>query len=162
MFSRIEILGRLGRDAAIRESQSGRKFIAFTVAVTDKSNGVEETQWFDVLISQNFERYKNMAPHLTKGSMVFLTGDFKCDTEVGNDGVTRCRRNVFCDYVTFAGSGSSNNSDTGATKNVVEKTTAQSNAEEEDMPRTKPSKKVKAEPEPATASGKEEDEDLPF
>lgn len=159
MFSRIEILGRLGRDAAIRESQSGRKFIAFTVAVTDKSNGVEETQWFDVLISQNFERYRNMAPHLTKGSMVFLTGDFKCDTEVGNDGVTRCRRNVFCDYVTFAGSGSSNNSDTGATKNVVEKTTAESNAEDEDMPRKTGKKVVKSAPEPEPEDDKD---DLPF
>ena len=155
MFSRITLLGRLGRDAAIRESQSGKKFISFTMAVTTKSNGVEETQWFDVLINQNYERYKNMALHLTKGSMVYLTGDFKADLETGTDGVQRLRRSVFCDYVTFAGGGVSGNTENNTTKVAAEKSAPAEAEQEEDMPRNKGNK-------PKTVSQPAPDDDLPF
>lgn len=159
-MQKITIIGRLGRDAAVRETQNGRKVIAFTVAVNGRVNGVEKTSWYDVSCF-NYERYQNMVQYFTKGSAITVVGDLDADIEKGNDGVIRCRRNVLADSIDFAFSGTSGSTQNNGTK-TTETSGATNSAEEEDMPRTKPSKKVKAEPEPTTAPGKEEDEDLPF
>ena len=155
-MQKITIIGRLGRDAALRETQNGRKVIAFTMAVNGRANGVEKTSWYDVS-SFNYERYKNMVQYLTKGSSVTVVGDLDADLETGSDGVTRCRRNVLADSIDFLPISTSGNTQNNATK-----TTDEAPAQE-DMPRNRGKKATKEAPEPAPMPEPEDDkDDLPF
>lgn len=156
-MEKVQISGRLGRDAAIRETQSGAKIISFTVAVNSKRRNVEKTSWYDVSIF-NYERYKNMAQYLTKGSLVYVAGDIETDLETGNDGITRCRRNVLADSVEFINSGASGNTNNNVTKASDGNGSESNDSSVEDMPRRNAQKpKTKVDPTPNN-----EDEDLPF
>jgi single-strand DNA-binding protein len=105
-MQKIILVGRLGRDAAIRETQEGSKIVSFTMAVNGRFRGTEKTSWYDVS-TFNYERYRNMVKYLTKGSLVSVTGDLDADIEEGRDGVTRCRRYVTADSIEFGPSNSS-------------------------------------------------------
>ena len=157
-MQKITISGRLGRDAAIRETQSGAKVISFTVAVNSRYRDVEKTSWYDVS-AFNYDRYKNMVKYLTKGSAVLITGDLDADLETGNDGITRCRRNIMADSIEFNGGGTSGNTESNVTKTETTERKASAEAESEDMPRKSTKKTVKAEPEPAP---QDNEDDLPF
>ena len=87
-MQKITIIGRLGRDASIRETQDGGKVVSFTVAVNGRFRGVEKTSWYDVS-TFNYDRYKNMVKYLTKGSSVVVLGDLDCDLDEGRDEIGR-------------------------------------------------------------------------
>jgi single-strand DNA-binding protein len=69
---KIEIIGYLGQDARIIETETST-FIAFSVAVNEiyKDNGqkVTRTTWYDVTSNA-----VKVAPYLTKGKQVFVEG----------------------------------------------------------------------------------------
>jgi single-strand DNA-binding protein len=158
-MQKITIIGRLGRDAVLRETQSGRKVIAFPVAVNGRANGVEKTSWYDVS-SFNYERYQNMVKYLTKGSSVTIVGDLDADLETGSDGVTRCRRNVLADSIDFLPG-----SNSGSTQNTATKTADEAPADapaDEDMPRNRGKKAAPKAEAPAPQESEEDKDDLPF
>lgn len=158
-MQKVIISGRLGRDAALRETQNGSKVISFTVAVNSRYRNVEKTSWYEVSVF-NYERYKNMVQYLTKGSNVWVTGDFDADIDEGKDGITRCRRSVLADSVEFNGSGASGSTDSSTTKTTSEKQApAPAAPEDEDMPRRSSKKAVKSEPAPDPDPNSD---DLPF
>lgn len=71
----IEIIGNLGRDAEIKDF-NGRKFIAFTIAHSEKykdanGNDVEKTTWVSCLKPGE----SNVVNYLKKGTPVFVRGD---------------------------------------------------------------------------------------
>lgn len=110
-MQKITIIGRLGRDAVVRETQEGRKVISFPVAVNGYHRGVEKTSWYEVM-SFNYERYKNMLKYLTKGSNIIIIGELDADVENGSDGVARCRRYVMADSIEFNSNGISGSTTT--------------------------------------------------
>lgn len=72
---KVECIGNLGADAAVRES-SGGKFISFRIAHSEKwtdGNGheTERTQWIDVVMN-NAE--SAVLPYLKQGIKVFVRG----------------------------------------------------------------------------------------
>ena len=68
------IIGNLGRDAEERE-HGGKKFLSFTVAVSEKSkDGNETTQWINVTTNQ-----VGLKDYLKKGKQVYVMGDQKND-----------------------------------------------------------------------------------
>lgn len=114
-MQKITIIGRLGRDAAIRETQDGGKVVSFTVACNGRYRGVEKTSWYEVS-TFNYERYKNMLKYLTKGSSVIVVGELDADLDEGRDGVTRVRRSIVADSIEFNSNGTSGNTQTAATE----------------------------------------------
>jgi single-strand DNA-binding protein len=77
--NKVTLLGRLGRDPEVRQTQSGAKIVSFSVATAerwrDKQSGErkERTEWHQVVIfneglGQIAEQY------LKKGSEVYLEG----------------------------------------------------------------------------------------
>lgn len=68
------IIGNLGRDAEERE-YNGKKFLSFTVAVSDKDkDGNDHTQWISVTTHQ-----LSLKDYLKKGKQVYILGDQKND-----------------------------------------------------------------------------------
>jgi single-strand DNA-binding protein len=132
-MQKIILVGRLGRDAAIRETQEGSKIISFTMAVNGRFRGTEKTSWYDVS-TFNYDRYRNMVKYLTKGSLVSVTGDLDADVEEGRDGVMRCRRYVTADSIDFGPTSNSGNTSNDRTEEAPRRSTRrQQEAEPDDI-----------------------------
>lgn len=94
--------GYLGRDAAIKETQNGDKFVTLTVANSYKDGQVEKTRWYDVT-SFNYKRYENMVQYLKKGTYVEVVGTLRPDLEQGTDGKSYLRLRVNALTIEFGG-----------------------------------------------------------
>ena len=124
-MEKITLIGRLGRDASVKETQQGTRFLTFTMACDAFVRGENRTHWYDIT-SFDPNRYKNMLKYLTKGSSVTVVGDLDADLDEGRDGVTRIRRRVSADSIQFTPGNSS-----GLTSET--KTTTKRNSEPEDI-----------------------------
>lgn len=69
----ITIAGNIGKDAELRTTQNGDKVAGFTVAVSDGFGNDKRTLWFDVSVWG--KRAETLAPMLTKGGKVCVSGD---------------------------------------------------------------------------------------
>lgn len=70
----ITIAGNIGKSAELRSTGGGDKVAGFTVAVDDGFGDKKRTIWFDVSIWG--KRAETLAPMLTKGGKVCVSGDF--------------------------------------------------------------------------------------
>ena len=93
------IIGHLGKDASVRETSNGSKFLSFSIADNQFVKGENKTYWYDV-ITFNFN--EKLVQYYKKGSNLVVTGNIVSDLEVGKDGVTRCRRSMTADSIDFA------------------------------------------------------------
>ena len=69
----ITIDGRLGRDAEIKTTPSGVKYVRFSVANTSYVEGKDETIWFDVT-SFDTHVIERQIEYLKKGKAVYVSG----------------------------------------------------------------------------------------
>src|SRR5262245_62622030 len=80
-FSKIQIVGNLGRDPELRYTPNGRPVTEFTVAVNQPTKNqqtgewVEATDWFRVSVWG--DRAKRAAENLRKGPGVLVDGRFR-------------------------------------------------------------------------------------
>ncbi|WP_375445778.1 single-stranded DNA-binding protein [uncultured Fibrella sp.] len=78
------IIGRLGRDAEVKEGKESKQFVSFAVAV-DKSykdasgQKIERTEWVDCVADRT-----GVTPYLVKGQQVVIQGDIKAENYVSN------------------------------------------------------------------------------
>lgn len=155
------LLGRLGEDAREVQTSNGSSFISMRVASNERINKENVTTW--VTVNANSERYKNLLPHLKKGSAVFVTGSLRSTIYTAKDGTPGIDHKVSADSIEFAnlgggqgenGANSANgaNSDTNASAPSKDAKIAEMSAT------VKPSKS-KAAPAPQVA---EQEDDLPF
>jgi single-strand DNA-binding protein len=106
-YSRVIIVGNLGRDPEMRYLPSGDPVVNFTVAVGRRRRGtdgnwMDETDWFRV---NCFRRNAEVADqYLRKGSQVLVDGQLQIRQYTGNDGVERTSVEINCDNFTMLGS----------------------------------------------------------
>lgn len=106
-FSRVVLVGNLGRDPEMRYLPSGDPVVNFTMAVNRRRRGQDgnwhdETDWFRV---NCFRRNAEIADqYLRKGSQVLVEGQLQIRQYTGNDGVERTSVEVNCDNFTMLGS----------------------------------------------------------
>lgn len=99
-FSRVVLVGNVGRDPEMRYSQNGTPITSFTVAVNRRRRGqdgnfTDETDWFRVtMFRQMAER---AADWLHRGSKVLVEGQLQIRTFTGNDGQERTSVEVMAD-----------------------------------------------------------------
>lgn len=100
-----QILGRLGRDAAVYESANGTQFLAFTVAVNTRNMGKDVTYWVDV---RSFHpNHVKLKQYLQKGKIIQVGGDLNATIETDKVGVVRLNQTLFADYINFINLGNS-------------------------------------------------------
>lgn len=173
-MQKITIIGRLGRDAQVRELPDGGKVISFVVAVNGRYRNVDKTSWYDVT-SFNYARYKNMVQYFTKGSSVIVVGELDADIDEGKDGVMRCRRSITADSIEFNSNGTSGGTATEAASEAPKKKATKVEAVPADEPADEPveeTPKVSRKPKKAAPVEVEDEgvdeqdggdsEDLPF
>ena len=173
-MQKITIIGRLGRDPRMPETQDGRVFLAITVAVDSKYRGIDRTSWYDVT-TFDVDKYRNMVQHLKKGSLVVVTGDLYTDVEKGNDGNYRCRRQISADSINFVPGNKSDSNNAQGTETAQERparatkpTEAETPAEDEPTVAVKPKGTTAKKPAPAPKVEEPEpdipvdEEEMPF
>ena len=90
-LNRVQIIGNLGKDPAVRFTPSGSKVCTFSVAVNRRWKSAdgearEATDWFNVEV---WGRLGEISQHyLHKGSLVFLEGRLSTD-RYEHEGETR-------------------------------------------------------------------------
>jgi single stranded DNA-binding protein len=100
-----QILGRLGRDAAVYESANGTQFLAFTLAVNTRNMGKDVTYWVDV---RSFHpNHVKLKQYLQKGKIIQVGGDLNATIETDKVGVVRLNQTLFADYINFINLGNS-------------------------------------------------------
>ena len=90
--------GRLGKDAEVRETSKGGKFLSLAVAENQFSNGEQKTLWYDVIC---FNYQDQLVQYYKKGSTLWITGILTTELEVGKDNVPRIRRRLHASSINF-------------------------------------------------------------
>jgi single-strand DNA-binding protein len=102
-FSKIMIIGNLGRDPEMRYTPNGKPVTQFSVAVShsrpDGQGGWidDGTDWYRVSVFG--DRAERAAEQLRKGNKVFVEGRFKTREFEGKDGEKRTSLDVTADNV---------------------------------------------------------------
>jgi single-strand DNA-binding protein len=82
----ITIAGRVGKDAVTRNTPHGDQVTGFSVAVDEGYGDKKRTLWFDV--SFWGKRGASVAPFLTKGAQVTVSGDLSTREHEGKTYLT--------------------------------------------------------------------------
>ena len=92
--NKVILIGRLGKDPEVRNTQNGGKIVSFSLATsdqwTDKASGErkERTEWHRVVILN--DQIAGVAERfLSKGSMVYIEGALQTRSWTDNAGVER-------------------------------------------------------------------------
>ncbi|MEZ4520275.1 MAG: single-stranded DNA-binding protein [Thermomicrobiales bacterium] len=99
-YSRIIVVGNLGRDPEMRYTPSGTPVTNFSIAVNRRrpvggGQYEDETDWYRVAV---FGRQAEVADqYLARGMKVLVDGQPRINTFVGNDGVERTNVEINCD-----------------------------------------------------------------
>jgi single-strand DNA-binding protein len=103
-FSKVMIIGNLGRDPEMRYTPSGRQVTEFSVAVTHRGRDPQSgewadqgTDWFRVTIWG--DRAERAAEEFRKGNRVFVEGRFRTREYDAKDGTHRTSLEITADNV---------------------------------------------------------------
>ena len=94
----ICIAGNIGKDAVTRSIGSGDKVTGWSVAVEERNGQEKRTIWFDCALWG--KRGESLAPYLTKGGKVSVSGELSTREHEGKTYLT-----VRADQVTLLGGG---------------------------------------------------------
>jgi single-strand DNA-binding protein len=100
-FSQIQLLGNLGRDPEMNYTPDGTAVCKFSIAVSKKVKGSEETTWYNCTAWRNLAEM--LSTHLKKGQMVFVQGDLQVRQYTTRDGKNGTSLDVTIDKFQFAG-----------------------------------------------------------
>ena len=99
-MNRATMIGRLGKDPTIRETQSGKSVCTFSIAVGRRFDK-DATNWFDVVVWG--EQGKRCHQYLTKGRQASVTGSVQMRSYEAQDGTKRTVVELIADEVEFIG-----------------------------------------------------------
>lgn len=109
MAVKVNVIGRLGADAEVREGKNG-KFVTFRVATDEYKNNTNETIWLSV--SDFTPRTLKLAEYLKKGKLIDVSGIESCRLYNDKNGQTQIARDILADRVEFVNAGASGNTTT--------------------------------------------------
>jgi len=85
-LNRICLIGRLGKDAELADTKTGKQFMKFTLATNRKKGQEEVTEWHNITV-WNEKLVENLHPYLTKGKQIYLEGLATSWTKSDDNGV---------------------------------------------------------------------------
>lgn len=98
-----QFAGHLGKDAELRSLQSGQLVVNFSVAVAVGFGDTKRTLWVSCALWG--ERAEKLAPYLTKGKAVTVSGDVDLKTYETRDGRAGAELTLNVQRVTLQGGG---------------------------------------------------------
>ncbi len=123
-MNKVVLIGRLTRDPELRYTGSNTPVATFSLAVNrnfSNQNGEREADFINIVVWR--KQAENVKNFLTQGSQVAVEGRIQTRTYDDQNGQKRYVTEVVADNVEFLGSkNSSNNTNTGSSKNDAEPT----------------------------------------
>jgi single-strand DNA-binding protein len=80
-------IGNLGKDPELRYTQSGKAVCSFSIAITDKVNGEDRTEWVNIVAWQKLAEI--CSEYLEKGKKVYIQGRLQTRSYEDRDGNRR-------------------------------------------------------------------------
>ena len=79
----ISLDGRIGKDAVVSKTPTGRQYVKFSLANTTFVNKTEKTDWYEIT---SFDPYviENKVEYLKKGRYVIVHGDIRTEINTAN------------------------------------------------------------------------------
>ena len=149
MNVKASFMGRLGADAELINLNEGVSFLNFRVAVDERVRGQQVTTWINV--NADYERFKKLQQYLTKGKMVFVSGNEQCSLFTAKStGTPGIDRKVNADTIEFVSTGQKPNGDGQTESQTQEMSTGGLRGNAAPMPKAAP------------AAAEVPDDDLPF
>ena len=112
--NKIILVGNLGRDPELRVGQSGASFCRFSLAVTEKYNGEDRTEWFNCVAFSKLAEV--VSKYLKKGRQVYVEGRLQTRKYQDKAGQDRQATEVIVGNLTMLGGGEKRSTgNTGAT-----------------------------------------------
>lgn len=101
-------IGRVGRDAETRHTQSGTAVTSWPVAIDSGYGQNKRTEWFDCALWG--ERGEKLASYIRKGDRIGVQGEISMDTYQTRDGTEKSRLRLRVVDVTLLGNKSDSHS----------------------------------------------------
>ena len=106
-MQQITILGNVGRDAVIRDT-NGRRAIGFSVAVNESykdaaGNKVESTNWYSCTIWRDAQQSAKIVDYLKAGQQVLVQGQPKLRTYQTKERETKAEIEIRVDKIELVG-----------------------------------------------------------
>ena len=103
-FSKVMIIGNLGRDPEMRYTPNGRQVTEFSVAVTHRGRDPQTNEWADLgtdwfRVTVWGDRAERAAEEFRKGNRVFVEGRFRTREYDAKDGTKRTSLEITADNV---------------------------------------------------------------
>ena len=103
-FSKVMIIGNLGRDPEMRYTPNGRPVTEFSVAVTHRGRDPQSGEWADLgtdwfRVTVWGDRAERTAEEFRKGNRVFVEGRFRTREYDAKDGTKRTSLEITADNV---------------------------------------------------------------
>ena len=73
-MNNIQIIGNIGKDAEIKTTPNGKRYISFSVATNEKVNGEKQTTWFNCTKWLQPTDNGTVANYIKKGGQIFASG----------------------------------------------------------------------------------------
>ena len=96
----VTIIGNLGANAEVKESEDKKKYSSFRVAASTGFGDNQETTWVSVRTTYR----ENLHQYLTKGTQVFVQGDGRINLFTTRDNKTAAGVSVYASTLQLLGS----------------------------------------------------------
>lgn len=98
-MNKTTIIGNLGQDAQVRQTEGGKSFLAFSVAVSEKRGDQQQTTWFSC--SAWGERFTtSLLPEFLKsGTKVYIEGKYAPSLFNRQDGSVDISHNLMVNQI---------------------------------------------------------------
>lgn len=83
-MQRITIIGNVGKDLDLKYTETRKKVVEFSVAVTEKINNNDLTTWFNCEAREN--RAEILTKYVKKGDQIYIEGKIRNKKYKGKDG----------------------------------------------------------------------------
>lgn len=99
-LNKVIIAGRLTRDPEMRYTQTNVPVTSFTIAVSKKANGQEQTSFIDVVAWRNTAEFVDK--YFKKGQAILIIGSLSTRSWKDKDGNNRKVTEIVAEEVQFA------------------------------------------------------------
>jgi len=99
------LIGRVGKDPEIKTTQTGKKVASFSLATGKKINGVDVTQWHNLIFWEKLAEI--VEKYIKKGAQIMVEGEINYRS-YDKDGQTRYITEIVCNQMEMLGSNQTN------------------------------------------------------
>lgn len=88
MLAKVMLIGNVGRDPEIRQTNNGDSYARFSLATNKVVKGEKQTQWWDVTIFDS-KKAEIVQSYVTRGSRIYIEGELGTREYQSKDGATK-------------------------------------------------------------------------